>query len=55
MRVRSFVLKGTLKIVFEGKEYILEQGDSVYFNCGYNHIMIAVNGKSVKLLAVVFN
>ena len=51
----NYILDGTLKIVFEGKEYILDQGDSVYFNCGYNHTMIAVGGKSAKFLAVVFN
>ncbi|MDR2399270.1 MAG: XRE family transcriptional regulator [Endomicrobium sp.] len=51
----NYILEGTLKIVFEGKEYILEQGDSVYFNCGYCHTMIAVGGKHAKFLAVVFN
>jgi quercetin dioxygenase-like cupin family protein/DNA-binding XRE family transcriptional regulator len=51
----NYILEGTLKIVFEGKEYILDRGDSVYFNCGYNHTMIAVGGNPVKFLAVVFN
>jgi quercetin dioxygenase-like cupin family protein len=51
----NYILEGKLKIVFEGKEYILEEGDSVYFNCGYCHTMIAIGDKSAKLLAVVFN
>jgi mannose-6-phosphate isomerase-like protein (cupin superfamily)/DNA-binding XRE family transcriptional regulator len=51
----NYILEGTLKIVFEGKEYILEQGDSVYFNCGYCHTMIAVGANPAKFLVVVFN
>ncbi|MDR1086727.1 MAG: cupin domain-containing protein [Endomicrobium sp.] len=51
----NYILEGALKIVFESKEYILGQGDSVYFNCGYCHTMIAVGGNPVKFLAIVFN
>ena len=49
----NYILEGTLKIVFDGKEYILEEGDSVYFNSGYKHTMSAVGDKPAKFIAVV--
>ncbi|MCL1971924.1 MAG: XRE family transcriptional regulator [Endomicrobia bacterium] len=49
----NYILEGSLKVVFEGKEYILEPGDSVYFDSGYNHTMSAVGDKPVKFIAVV--
>ncbi|MDR2437471.1 MAG: cupin domain-containing protein [Endomicrobium sp.] len=51
----NYILEGKLKIVFEGKEYILEKGDSAYFNCRYCHTMVTVGGNPAKFLAVVFN
>jgi quercetin dioxygenase-like cupin family protein/DNA-binding XRE family transcriptional regulator len=49
----NYILEGTLKMVFDGKEYILEEGDSIYFDSGYNHTMSAVGDKPAKLIAVV--
>ena len=49
----NFILEGTLKVIFEGKEYVLEEGDSVYFDSGYNHTMSAVGDKPAKFIAVV--
>lgn len=49
----NYILEGTLKVVFDGKEYILEAGDSVYFDSGYNHTMSAVGDKPAKFIAVV--
>jgi mannose-6-phosphate isomerase-like protein (cupin superfamily) len=49
----NYILEGTLKLVFDGKEYILESGDSVYFDSKYNHAIFAVNDKPVKFVAVV--
>jgi quercetin dioxygenase-like cupin family protein len=49
----NYIIEGSLKLIFDGKEYILEPGDSVYFDSGYNHTMAAVGGKPAKFLAVV--
>ncbi len=49
----NYILEGTLKLVFDGKEYILESGDSVYSDSRYNHAIFAVNGKLIKFVAVV--
>ena len=49
----SYILEGTLKITVEGKEYILEEGDSAYFDSNYKHSMTAVGDKPVKFLAVL--
>ncbi|MCL2484729.1 MAG: XRE family transcriptional regulator [Endomicrobia bacterium] len=49
----NYVLEGSIKLFFDGKEYVLEQGDSVYFNSGYNHCVVAVGDKPARFLAVV--
>lgn len=49
----NYILEGTLKVVFEGREYILEEGDSVFFDSGYNHTMSAVGDKPARFIAVV--
>jgi uncharacterized cupin superfamily protein len=50
----NYILEGTLKFVFDGKEYILESGNSVYFDSRYNRAIFAVNGKPVKFVDVAF-
>ena len=49
----NYILEGTLKIIHDGKEYILEKGDSAYFDSGFKHAMFAVGDKTAKFLAVV--
>jgi quercetin dioxygenase-like cupin family protein/DNA-binding XRE family transcriptional regulator len=49
----NYILEGTLKITHDGKEYLLEEGDSVYFDSGFKHAMSAVGNKTVRFLAVV--
>ncbi|MDR3113497.1 MAG: cupin domain-containing protein [Endomicrobium sp.] len=49
----NYVLEGTIKIIHDGKEYILEQGDSIYFDSGFNHTMSAIGDKTAKFLAVI--
>jgi uncharacterized cupin superfamily protein len=49
----NYVLEGTVKFVFSGKEYILEAGDSVYFDSSYAHTIFATRNASAKLLAVI--
>jgi len=49
----NFVLEGTLMIVVDGHEIVLNEGDSVYFDSGYQHAMKAMNNKSARFLAVI--
>jgi len=49
----NYVLEGSIKLIFDGKEYILEEGDSVYSDSGRNHGVMALGDKPAKFLAVV--
>lgn len=49
----DFVLSGSLKIKFEDREEILNEGDSVYYDSSCGHGMIATDGKDCVFLAVV--
>jgi transcriptional regulator with XRE-family HTH domain len=48
----NYVLSGRLKIVIDGHELVLEQGDSVYFDSGKEHAMTALGDSSATFLAV---
>ncbi len=50
----NYVIEGTMLTVIDGHEIVLNEGDSVYFDSGYNHAMKALNNEQVKFLAVVF-
>lgn len=49
----DYVLEGTLKVVIHGNELILEEGDSIFFDSGYEHGMQALGGKPAKFLALI--
>lgn len=49
----NYVLEGTLKIVINGHELILNEGDSLFFDSGANHGMKALNEKPAKFLAII--
>ena len=49
----EYVLEGSLKIVIHDNEVVLNEGDSIFFDSSYKHVMEALNDKPVKLLAVV--
>ena len=49
----NLVLEGRMLINIEGKEIILTQGDSIYFNSKLPHGMKALDGKTVRFLAVI--
>ena len=49
----NYVLTGRLLIVINGKEIILEEGDSVYFNSELPHGMKALDNQLVKFLAIL--
>ncbi len=49
----DIVLEGSLRFVFEDHVVDLAEGDSVYYNSGKPHGMIATSKKGCKFLAIV--
>lgn len=49
----NYVIEGTLLIVINGKEKILNEGDAIYFDSAAQHGMKALNGKAAKFLAII--
>lgn len=49
----NFMLKGRMKLFFDGKEYVLNEGDSVYYDSKKPHGMQAVDC-AAEFLAVIF-
>ncbi len=49
----NYILDGRLKFILENKEIILEQGDSIYFDSGQAHGMLALDNKPCKFLAII--
>lgn len=49
----NYVLEGTLKVLIDQGEVILNPGDSLYFDSGHDHAMVAMGGKPAKFLAII--
>jgi transcriptional regulator with XRE-family HTH domain len=49
----NYVISGRLLIQVNGKDLILEEGDSIYFNSELPHGMKALDGKNVCFLAII--
>ncbi|MDM7935270.1 MAG: cupin domain-containing protein [Methanothrix sp.] len=49
----EYVLEGTLKITINDNEIVLHEGDSIFFDSSYRHVLEAMNDGPVRLLAVV--
>jgi len=49
----NYVIKGAMMTIIDGHEIILNEGDSIYFDSGYNHAMKALNNEQVRFLAMV--
>lgn len=49
----DYILSGRLKFVFSGNTEILEAGDSVYYDSGHEHGMIAISPEGCTFLAIV--
>jgi len=48
------VLKGTLKLIYGREEFILEQGDTVYYNSAVPHYLGTAHDESAQIYAVLF-
>jgi quercetin dioxygenase-like cupin family protein/DNA-binding XRE family transcriptional regulator len=49
----NMVLEGRMLLQINGKDLIMEEGDSIYFDSGLPHGMKAIDGKKVRLIVVV--
>ena len=49
----NLVIEGTLLLSIGGKELTLYPGDSIYFNSNLPHGMKALDGKTVRFLAII--
>ena len=49
----NYVISGRMLIQINGKDIILEEGDSIYFNSELPHGMKALDDKEVKFLAII--
>ncbi|MDL2212474.1 XRE family transcriptional regulator [Bacteroides sp. OttesenSCG-928-E20] len=49
----NYILQGRMLLSIGGKELILNQGDSIYFNSKLPHGMKALDGEKVQFLAVI--
>jgi transcriptional regulator with XRE-family HTH domain len=49
----DIVLNGILKVDLEGHVEVLNEGDSIYYDSGHRHGMIAIGGSDCKFLAFV--
>mgnify|MGYP000781359665 FL=1 len=49
----NLVIEGRMLLNMNGKELILNAGDSLYFDSSIPHGMMALDGKTVKFLAVI--
>jgi quercetin dioxygenase-like cupin family protein len=47
------VLEGTIAITFDDKEFILSEGDSIYFNPEHPHGQRCVGDTTAKFLTVI--
>lgn len=49
----NMVLEGRMQLSLNGKELILDEGDSIYFDSGIMHGMKALGGKTLRFLAII--
>ena len=49
----NYMISGRLRFFISDMEYVLEPGDSIYFNSSIPHAMQALNNSSAQFLAVV--
>lgn len=49
----NYLLEGSMKVVIDGHEMLLNEGDAVYFDSACKHGMKAVGDKPARFLAVI--
>ncbi len=51
----DYILSGKLRVVTEGCDVVLSEGDSIYYDSGKPHGMVAVDGEECRFLAVLID
>ena len=51
----NYVIEGSLKVIIDKKELIVNEGDTLYFDSTYPHGMKALNHKPAKFFAIILN
>jgi transcriptional regulator with XRE-family HTH domain len=49
----NYILEGSVMLIIDNHELILNEGDAIYFNSSFNHAMKALNGKPARFIAVI--
>ena len=49
------IVEGKIEFYYEGKPYVLEEGDSIYFNSGIPHSGRSIGNKTAKFLCVMYS
>jgi quercetin dioxygenase-like cupin family protein/DNA-binding XRE family transcriptional regulator len=49
----NFVLEGSLRFIIRDQEFILNEGDSIYFDSSCDHAMVALKNKPARFLAFI--
>jgi len=49
----NMILEGRMLLQINGKDLVLDQGDSIYFDSSLPHGMKALDGKTVRMIVVV--
>lgn len=50
-----YVLEGTYEFIYDGKKYIMEEGDSAYFDSGVPHTARSLGDKKARVLAIMYS
>jgi len=50
-----YVLEGKYEFIYDGGKYIMEEGDSVYFDSGVPHTARSLGKKKAKILAIMYS
>ncbi len=50
-----YVLEGTHEFIYDGKKYVLREGDSIYFDSIIPHSGRSLGDKKAKILAVMYS
>jgi len=49
----DYILRGSLKVKFDNHIEVLHTGDTVYYDSGHSHGMVATGGEDCEFLAIV--
>jgi transcriptional regulator with XRE-family HTH domain len=48
-----FVLKGRINFYINGNEYVIEEGDAIYFNASYPHYGACISEEGAEILGII--